>query len=199
MGTTIGLTGGIASGKSTVSNMLKEKGIPVVDADIIARQVVEPGEEAYNQVVEAFGSEILQQNKSLDRKKLGSIVFQDEDKRSVLNSIVHPAVRKRMLAEKEEYLIKGNRAVVLDIPLLYESKLTELVDKVMVVYVNEETQLKRLKERNQLTEEEAMQRIQAQLPLKQKVEWADAVIHNNGSIQETKEQVEELVKKWQLV
>ncbi|QDP40832.1 dephospho-CoA kinase [Radiobacillus deserti] len=199
MGITIGLTGGIASGKSTVSNMLREKGIPIVDADRIARQVVEPGEEAYQNVVEAFGTDILQQDKTLDRKKLGNIVFQDEEKRNILNSIVHPAVRKQMLVEKDQYLNQGYKAVVLDIPLLFESHLTELVDHTIVVYVDETTQLERLKERNKLTDEEAMQRIQAQLPLQKKVDMADAVIDNNGTIETTREQVNRMITKWNLV
>jgi dephospho-CoA kinase len=196
---TIGLTGGIASGKSTVAKMLLELGIPVIDADQIAREAVEIGEEAYWQIVEKFGEEILQDDKTIDRAKLGAIVFNDEEKRKVLNSIVHPAVRKKMLEQKEQYIKSGAKTVVLDIPLLFESKLTYLVDKVMVVFVDEHTQLERLMERNGFSKEEAEVRIRAQMPLREKITKADAVIDNNGSIEKTKEQLLNILAKWDVL
>ncbi|RFB17771.1 dephospho-CoA kinase [Bacillus sp. HNG] len=193
---TIGLTGGIASGKSTVSQMFKEAGIVVIDADVIARKVVEIGEEAYEQIVQSFGEDILLPDKTIDRPKLGSIVFFSEDKRLLLNSIVHPAVRKQMLKEKEEHMKNGEETVVLDIPLLFESKLTSLVDKTLLVYVDYETQLSRLMNRNSLTKEEAEARIQSQMPLKDKIQLADAVIDNNGTIEDTKDQFRVVCKQW---
>ncbi|THE14726.1 dephospho-CoA kinase [Bacillus timonensis] len=193
---TIGLTGGIASGKSTVSQMFKEAGIVVIDADVIARKVVEIGEEAYEQIVESFGEEILLPDKTIDRPKLGSIVFFSEDKRLILNSIVHPAVRKQMLKEKEEHMKNGEETVVLDIPLLFESKLTSLVDKTLLVYVDYETQLSRLLSRNGFTKKEAEARIQSQMPLKDKIQFADAVIDNNGTIEATKDQFHAICEQW---
>ncbi|MDR4889200.1 dephospho-CoA kinase [Fredinandcohnia sp. QZ13] len=193
---TIGLTGGIASGKSTVSQMFKEAGIVVIDADVIARKVVEIGEEAYEQIVQSFGEDILLPDKTINRPKLGSIVFFSEDKRLLLNSIVHPAVRKQMLKEKEEHMMNGEETVVLDIPLLFESKLTSLVDKTLLVYVDYEKQLSRLMNRNSLTKEEAEARIQSQMPLKDKIQLADAVIDNNGTIEATKDQFRVICKQW---
>ncbi len=190
---TIGLTGSIATGKSTVASMFKDLDIPVIDADVISRQVVQIGEEAYQEIVATFGENILQEDQSLDRKKLGSIVFADEKKRQQLNQIVHPAVRGRMLELKESYLNKGEPIVVLDIPLLFESKLTYLVDCTIVVYVDEETQLKRLIERDQSSRKEALQRIQSQLSVKEKAALADFVIDNSASLQQTKEQLQTIL------
>lgn len=199
MATIIGLTGGIASGKSTVANMLSEKGFSIIDADIAARVVVEPGEDAYEQIVTQFSEDILLDDGTINRPKLGSIIFNDEEKRKMLNSIVHPATRKKMFEWKDEAIAKGKQTVIYDIPLLFESKLTHIVEKTVVVYVDEKTQLKRLMERNDLTEEEAKARIASQLPLRDKVDLADEVVNNNGPIDETKEQVEKLIRKWNLV
>ncbi|WP_207369349.1 dephospho-CoA kinase [Heyndrickxia coagulans] len=195
----IGLTGGIASGKSTVSNMLKAKGFTIVDADIAARKVVEPGELAYEQIIEAFGEGILLQDLTLDRKKLGALIFADEALRMKLNSIVHPAVRAWMTREKDRAIENGKKTVFLDIPLLFESRLTYMVERTILVYVDEETQLKRLMARNGLSEKEAQMRIRAQMPLSEKKALADAVIDNNGSPEETKKQLEKIVSDWQLV
>ncbi|EEK76703.1 dephospho-CoA kinase [Bacillus cereus] len=195
----IGLTGGIASGKSTVSEMFRELSIPVIDADVIAREVVEQGKPAYNKIVEAFGTEVLQQDGELDRPKLGSIVFYNEEKRLQLNKIVHPAVREEMNTQKEMYIKKGVQAVVLDIPLLFESKLTSLVDRVLVVAVTPNTQLNRLMKRNNFSEEEATARIQSQMPLEEKVKNADEVINNDGTIMGTKTQLQVILKKWNII
>ncbi|MGF9963452.1 dephospho-CoA kinase [Bacillus rhizoplanae] len=195
----IGLTGGIASGKSTVSQMFQGFHVPVIDADIIAREVVEPGKEAYNGIVAAFGKEVLGENGELDRPKLGSIVFHNEEKRLLLNGIVHPAVRKEMNAQKDMYIREKAQAVVLDIPLLFESKLTGLVDKILLVYVDSETQLTRLMERNNFTEEEAKARIASQMPLEDKITLADKVINNNGTMEETKAQLSHILKEWNII
>lgn len=195
----IGITGSIATGKSTVSKMIKELGFTVVDADIVARVVVEPGEEAYQKIVEHFGEEILLANGEIDRKKLGDLVFQNEEKRLLLNSIVHPAVRKKMNEEKELAFRRGEKVVFLDIPLLYESNLTYMVDKVLVVYVDQTTQLERLMNRNHLTKEEALARITSQLSIEQKRERADAVIDNRGTIEQTKTQLLSILKDWKIL
>lgn len=191
----IGLTGGIASGKSTVSNMLKNLGIRVVDADQISREVVEVGKPAYQQILSVFGDEILHQDKTINREKLGAIIFGDHSKREQLNKIVHPAVRKEMLNGVEEEKAKNSKAVVLDIPLLFESKLTHMVDKTILVYVDEKTQLKRLMERNGYTEKEAKMRIESQLPLHTKKDLSDEIINNNGTIEQTEKQLHEILKK----
>jgi dephospho-CoA kinase len=196
MAFTIGLTGGIASGKSTVSAMMRELGLPVIDADEAARAVVRPGEEAYRQIVAAFGPGILRADGEIDRAKLGAIVFNDEQQRKVLNAIVHPAVRKKMLAEKEAHIRSGAKTVVLDIPLLFESGLTHWVDKVLVVYVDDDVQLRRLMARNGFTEEEALARIRSQWPMAEKVKRADAVIDNNGTIEETRRQLLAILHQW---
>ena len=195
----IGLTGSIASGKSTVSKMFNDLNIPVVDADKLSREVVEPGEEAYREIVRQFGDTILHKDNTINREKLGSIVFTDEKKRKQLNNIVHPAVRKAMQKEKDELIEAQERCIVLDIPLLYESNLTHYVEKIIVVYVDEAVQLKRLMKRNGYSEEEAMQRIKSQLPVKEKASLADAVIDNNGTINESYEQLQSLLKKWQVL
>lgn len=199
MATIIGLTGGIASGKSTVSNILKDNGFYIVDADIAARVVVEPGEKAYKVIVTAFGDDILHEDKTINRKKLGSIIFHDDDKRQVLNEIVHPAVRERMNIWKQEAITAGKQTIIYDIPLLFESNLTHLVERTIVVYVDEDVQKKRLMQRNNLSEPEADARIKSQMPLKQKVKMADVVINNNGTIENTKNQINALIEKWNLV
>ncbi|MGG3800132.1 dephospho-CoA kinase [Metabacillus fastidiosus] len=192
----IGLTGGIASGKSTVSNMFKEKNITVVDADQIARDVVEIGEPAYKEIVQHFGKEILNNDETINRAKLGSIIFQSEEERKILNNIVHPEVRKEMMSQTEIAKENKEEIVVLDIPLLYESNLTHLVHKTLLVYVDENVQVKRLMERNNYTYEEAKMRMEAQLSLEDKLKLADHVINNNGTIGETEEQLNKLINEW---
>ncbi|WP_223591039.1 dephospho-CoA kinase [Neobacillus bataviensis] len=192
----IGLTGGIASGKSTVSNMFKEMDITVVDADVEARLAVMKGESAYNQIVKEFGKEILLEDGEIDRPKLGSIIFHQAEKRNQLNQIVHPEVRKRMNSKVEDAKNRKEQVVVLDIPLLFESKQTYLVEKTILVYVDKQTQLKRLIERNNLSIEDAEARIHSQMPLSDKVKLADAVIDNNGSIADSKKQLIEILSSW---
>ncbi|MGE8206346.1 dephospho-CoA kinase [Heyndrickxia sp. NPDC080065] len=194
----LGLTGGISSGKSTVSNMLSAKGYTIIDADIAAREVVNIGESAYHQIVEAFGEDILLEDKSLNRKKLGGIVFHDTEKRLLLNSIVHPAVRSYMLHKKEEAIAVGKKTVIMDIPLLFESKLTYMVDRTILVYVDQMVQLQRLMNRDQLSKEEALARMNAQMPLEEKIKLSDAVIDNNQDIDKTKKQLENIINDWKL-
>lgn len=194
----IGLTGGIASGKSTVSRMIKSLGLPVIDADVIAREVVEPGSECLKQIVAHFGSEVIDSNGALKRKTLGEIIFSDQKKRDVLNQIVHPAVRKRMNQQKEHYIASGFQTIVYDIPLLYESNLFHLVEKVLLVYVDEDTQLCRLMERDNINKEAALSRISSQQALIDKKARADAIIDNGGSILETENQLHAILKNWDI-
>jgi dephospho-CoA kinase len=194
----VGLTGGIASGKSTVSNMLKGRQITVIDADIEARLAVKRGEPAFTQIVKEFGSDLIMQNGEIDRQKLGSIIFHDDQKRQLLNQIVHPEVRKRMTRKKEEAIANGEKIVILDIPLLFESKLMFMVDKIILVYVDQSTQLQRLIDRNNLTFEDADARVKSQMPLSDKIGMADELINNNGTIAETKAQLDNILLNWGL-
>ncbi len=195
----IGLTGSIASGKSTVAKMLQELDLKIVDADLVARVVVEPGTETLNNIVEVFGEEILLENGGLNRSKLGEIIFHDPGKRKQLNDIIHPAIRKEMLRQRDEWLDNGEKHVVMDIPLLFESGLEHFVEKILVVSVDEDTQLIRLMERNQLTEEEAKARITSQLPISVKEKGADAVIYNNGNLENTRAQLLKILDLWDII
>lgn len=195
----IGLTGSIASGKSTVSDMFTRLDIPVVDADRISRDVVEPGEDAYEQIINQFGEDLLLESKEINREKLGAIIFADEEKRKQLNNIVHPAIRQEMVRQRDQYVTNNARCVVLDIPLLYENKLTNFVEKTIVVYVEETIQIKRLMERNNYTKEEALQRIRTQMPIKEKAALADAVIDNNGTKSNSFNQLQNILKQWHVL
>lgn len=192
----IGLTGSIATGKSAVSRMLKQKGYPIVDADEISRLVVEPGSLVLDQIEEVFGPDLLLADGTLNREMLGKLIFNDEEMRKKLNGIIHPAVRKEMLRQKEEWLEKGANTVIMDIPLLFESKLQSYVDKIIVVSANSAVQKERLMARNGYSTDEADARINSQLPIAEKEKGADAVIDNNGTLNETKEQLNEILMKW---
>lgn len=196
MALVVGLTGGIASGKSTVSNFIREKGFTIIDADLEARLAVEVDEPAYNEIIAYFGKEIIMDTGEINRAKLGEIIFNHEEKRLKLNSIVHPDVRRRMTEKREQAISNGEKLIVMDIPLLFESKLTGMVDKVLLVYVDEQTQLERLMNRNQFSKEEALARIGSQMPLKNKVKLSDAVIDNNGALEETEIQLNNILKDW---
>ncbi len=191
----IGLTGGIATGKSTVRNIIKSQGIPVVDADIISREVVMPEKEAYEKIVACFGEQILNDDKTINRAGLGEIIFNDSEKRTMLNDIVHPAVRKEMRRQADAYLRSGESLVVMDIPLLFESKLTHMVDRTWLVYATPEIQLQRLMKRDHFSEKQAMSRIHSQMPINEKKELADVVIMNNGSLSELENNVLSLLKQ----
>ncbi|AMM89954.1 dephospho-CoA kinase [Bacillus pumilus] len=193
----IGLTGGIASGKSTVSQMIKEKGIRVVDADIIAKEAVSKGSAVLHQIVQIFGEEVLLPNGELNRQQLGAIIFSDEEKRKKLNAIVHPEVRKEMLKQRDEGVSNNETFVVLDIPLLFESKLEGLVDRIIVVYTTPELQLSRLMNRNDLSEEEALNRIHSQQPLEEKCQKADRVIENTKDLAFIRKQLENILNEWE--
>lgn len=192
----IGLTGSIASGKSTISAMLKEKGYPIIDADLVARVVVEPGTVTLSDIECIFGKEVMNEDGTLNREALGQLIFHDPAKRKQLNDLMHPAIRAEMLRQRDELFESGEETLIMDIPLLFESRLQHFVDKILVVSVKEETQLQRLMQRNSLSEEEAKARIQSQLPLSEKEKGADAVIYNNGSIEQSKVQLERILAEW---
>ena len=175
--------------------MLAGMGCFIIDADEEARLAVEKGEKAYNDIITHFGPGIIGEDGQINRPALGAIIFKEENQRMKLNEIVHPAVRERMLLKREQASGKG-LTVVLDIPLLFESRLGHMADKTLLVYVDEQTQLNRLMNRNSFSEEEALLRIRSQMPLREKLELADEVIDNNGSLQETEFQLREILKKW---
>lgn len=193
MGRVIGLTGGIASGKSLVSEYLGELGAQIIDADEIARQVVQPGKPALREIVAEFGWSILSADGTLNRKKLGLLVFSDPAKLDRLNLITHPYILAEIRQVLERFRASSTcRVIVLDVPLLFEVGLERLVDEVWVVAVDYHTQLKRLIKRDNLTEDEARSRIAAQMPLEEKIKSAQCVIDNRFSPQETKRQVKKL-------
>ena len=185
----IGLTGGIASGKSTVSNFLRELGAVVIDADAIARQLANPQQPLWQKFVERFGEAVLLADKSLDRKKIGAIVFADKAQRRWLDKVSHPLIEKELRRLLAACKAQQAEIVVLDVPLLYEVQWDKLTDEVWVVYVDEQTQLERLQRRDAMPESLARQRIAAQLPLEEKARKADFVIDNMGLQEKTKEQV----------
>ncbi|MGA7828918.1 MAG: dephospho-CoA kinase [Geobacteraceae bacterium] len=181
----IGLTGGIASGKSMVATILMEIGGTIIDADQLARRVVEPGTEPYNKIVETFGENIVCSDSTIDRKALGTIVFYDPDARKQLERITHPAIKILADGLLEEEKRKGTNIVFYVVPLLLETGLSSTVDEVWVVYVDEEKQIERLMKRDGIAREEALRKIAAQMPLDEKAAYADVVIDNNGLPEET--------------
>ena len=195
----IGLTGSIASGKSTVAKMLESYHLPIVDADLVARKVVEPGTETLQKIADAFGQDVIKEDGTMDREKVGSIIFHDPTQRKVLNDIIHPAIRTEMLRQRDEHIENGTAHVVMDIPLLFESKLQHFVDKILVVSVKEDVQLERLMKRNNLSEEEARARIASQLPMSVKEQGADAVIYNNSTQESTAQQLQKILQGWAVI
>lgn len=188
----IGLTGGIACGKSTVSQLFASRGAIVIDADVLAREVVEPGAPALAEVVRAFGPGVLQGDGTLNRQELGRLVFNDAAKRKQLEELLHPSII-RLLRERMEEAerLYPDKLVIGDVPLLYESGMEGLFQEIVVVYADPVVQLERLVARNGLTPEEALLRINAQLPMELKRKRADAVIDNSGTPEETRSQVEQ--------
>ncbi|KAK3918622.1 Dephospho-CoA kinase domain-containing protein [Frankliniella fusca] len=180
----VGLTGGIASGKSTVAAVFRENGIPVVDADAIAREVVEPGTKAWKKIKEVFGDEVLLPTGYLNREKLGEIIFSDINKRKLLNEWTHPEIHRTIMFEALKHFLSGNNYIVLDLPLLFESG-------VMLQYIHK--QLERLMNRNSMSKTLAQQRIAAQMPLEEKCEKANYVIDNTNDLESTRKQAQVIV------
>lgn len=188
----VGLTGGIASGKTTISNYFRNLKIPLVDGDLLARKVMRAGQPAVAEIAEEFGQEVLLENGEINRQALGRIIFESEDKRKKLNEIVQHRIRKEIQKEIERHLQYKPALLVLDIPLLYEQGYEKEVDEVMVVFVDAAIQKERLLKRNKdLSETDAANRINSQMPLLKKAERADVVIDNNGSIEASINQVNE--------
>ncbi|HCY9462058.1 TPA: dephospho-CoA kinase [Staphylococcus aureus] len=190
----IGLTGGIASGKSTVSELLSVFGFKVVDADKAAREAVKKGSKGLAQVREVFGDEAIDENGEMNRRYMGDLVFNHPEKRLELNAIIHPIVRYIMEEEKQEYLKQGYN-VIMDIPLLFENELENTVDEVWVVYTSESIQMDRLMQRNNLSLEDAKARVYSQISIDKKSRMADHVIDNLGDKLELKQNLERLLEE----
>ncbi|MBU6129494.1 dephospho-CoA kinase [Staphylococcus aureus] len=190
----IGLTGGIASGKSTVSELLSVFGFKVVDADKAAREAVKKGSKGLAQVREVFGDEAIDENGEMNRRYMGDLVFNHPEKRLELNAIIHPIVRDTMEEEKQEYLKQGYN-VIMDIPLLFENELENTVDEVWVVYTSESIQMDRLMQRNNLSLEDAKARVYSQISIDKKSRMADHVIDNLGDKLELKQNLERLLEE----
>ena len=192
----IGLTGSIGSGKSTVSGFFEKLGAIVIDADQVSRQVVEPGSPALKELTVAFGENILNPDGSLNRTLVAEIVFNSDEKRELLNSIIHPMIFNEINSTIEEYREKGTEIIILEAALILEKKgLIKLIDKLIVVSIDEETQKKRLEGRGDLSKEQINARINSQLINNEKIKHADYIIDNNQDLVNTREQVRELWDK----
>ncbi|MBI1734223.1 MAG: dephospho-CoA kinase [Candidatus Rokubacteria bacterium] len=187
----VGLTGGIATGKSTVSEMLRRRGGVVIDADVLAREVVAPGEPALRAIAEEFGPDVVAADGTLDRKKLGAIVFRDAARRKRLEAITHPAIRERFARRIAELTNRGFTGLVFfDAPVMIESGNYKHMDRLVVVATDEPTQVARLIARDGIDREEAERKIRSQMPVAEKVKLADHVIDNSGDRAATERQVE---------
>jgi dephospho-CoA kinase len=193
----VGLTGGIVVGKSTVASMFRDLGAKIIDADKLGHSVILPNKPVWKKIVKIFGKDILQNDLTIDREKLGKIVFANQALLKKLNEITHPEITK--IIKKEINLARNatnnqGKVLIVDAALIYEAKIDRFMDKIIVVYIDEDEQIKRLIKRNNLSKEEALQRIKSQIPMKEKVKMTDYVIDNSNSLDKTREQVEKI---WQ--
>jgi dephospho-CoA kinase len=191
----IGLTGGIGSGKSTVSKFLAELGAMVIDADKVGHEVFQPGTDGWNDVVATFGKEIITDTGEIDRKKLGAIVFNNPEALSRLNQIIHPRAYNLAKSRLEEYRRQGIEVLVLEVILLIEAKWTDLVDEIWVVIASKDVVVKRLKEQRGMSEGEILARIHSQMSKEERTRYADVIINNDGDLEKLKEKVKELWEK----
>ncbi len=187
----IGLTGGIASGKSTVSTHLSSLGATIIDADQITHQLMRAGEIIWRRIVEEFGEEILLKDNSIDRRRLGSIIFNDQQARERLNNITHPIIIA-IIKERLNHLEESETIVIADIPLLIEVGIVDFFDEIWLAYVNQDLQLQRLMKRDRIKREAALAKINSQMSLDKKKEYADRIIENNGTRQELRVKVEQI-------
>jgi dephospho-CoA kinase len=193
----VGLTGGIACGKSTVAAILRRLGAAVINADELSREVVQPGQEAWKEIIATFGADVLQKDKSLDRKKLRQIVFHNPEERKKLEAIIHPRVRSLAEQRMRELAAAGNSIIVYEVPLLFEAQIHLWLRPVILVACDLATQKQRLRERDHLTDIEAQQHLNAQMTLEDKRKLADCVIENNGTLAELEQQVRAVFQKIQ--
>ena len=191
----VGLTGGIASGKSTVAKILQSLGAAIVNADDLAREVVEPGHEAWKEIVASFGADILQSDQTLDRQKLRTLIFNQPKARKRLESIIHPRVRALAEERIRDYAAAGYPVAIYEVPLLFEGNLQEWLRPVILVACDVETQTARLQNRDHLTAADAEKHIAAQMSLKDKRRLADYVIENNGSLEDLERQTRQILEE----
>ena len=191
----VGLTGGIASGKSTVAKILERLGAAVINADALSREVVEPGKDAWKEIIDAFGAGVLQPDQTLDRQKLRTVIFNDSDGRKKLEAIIHPRVRALAEEKIREHAVAGYSIIVYEVPLLFEGNLHEWLRPVILVACNVDTQRARLQERDRLAQTEAQKHIDAQMSLEEKRRLADYVIENDGSLADLERQVRTVLEK----
>lgn len=192
----VGLTGNIATGKTTVAEMFKEMGAQVIDADEIARQVVMPDKPAWHDIVKNFGSTIIRDDNTIDRRALGKIVFGSEEKRQLLNSITHPRIIEDIRKSISDLEKSGTGVAIIEASLIVEKGgMKDIIDKLIVVTADEDIQVQRLSQRDELTKEEISGRLRSQMPSNEKVKYADFVIDNSGSKKETRKQVESVWKQ----
>ena len=191
----IGLTGGIATGKSTVSGLLRKNGYDVVDADVLAREAVQIGSVSHSEIIKSFGPDAVLSSGELNRARIGDIVFKDRAKLDLLESILHPEIRKLALEKKNALAKAGRKFAFYDVPLLFEKKMESLFDHITVVATKPEIQKSRLMQRNGFTSDEADRRIASQLSLEHKIADAKTVIHNDGSLEDLERDVAHYLRK----
>ena len=191
----LGLTGGIASGKSTADNFFEQENIPIIDSDLIAHKIMEIGQPGYKVVVDYFGTTILYDDQTIDRRKLGKIVFNDKNKLKKLNELTHPLVHQEIKRQMEQYSLEKKKLVVIDVPLLFESGFENLCNGVLVISISPELQIKRLMKRNNFTKKEALARINNQMPLIEKEKRATYVVANTGTISDLENKLSDLLQK----
>lgn len=190
----IGLTGGVATGKSTAAALLKGLGLPVIDADQIAHKLSETGESGYEKILSHFGKNILNKDRSINRKQLGQIIFSDPQLKLDLENILHPLIKQETQLQKKQYEQKGSQICLYDVPLLFEKNLATDFDHTILIWCDRETQLERMIKHRDLTKEEASLRIQNQLPMVDKVKMATYCVDNSGDMEDLEKQIQKLVK-----
>jgi len=188
----IGLTGGIASGKSTVAKLIRDKGIPVIDADQVAREVMSPGSPVLDEIAKQFGPEFLQEDGSLDREKMGSLVFSDPQSRQKLNQITHPAIGMRAAEIMQSYEDQGEPCIVYEVPLLFEAGLHQIFQPIILVAIPKTVQVQRLISRDHISEQDALARIESQMSLEEKEKLSDYIIDNTKEIEDLTEQIQSI-------
>lgn len=192
----VGLTGGIASGKSTISRFLRKEGASIIDADQIAHRLIRKGEQAYQAVIASFGTQILDETSEIDRNRLGEIIFSDPGKRRNLNQIVHPLVFERAVSERNSIIRQHpQKVVVFEVPLLFEANADREMDFILLAYVDRKTQTDRLIRRDRLSRHEALLRIRAQMPLENKIQFSDEVVDTRRPLCEVEETIRQIYKK----
>ncbi len=191
----LGLTGGIASGKSTADEFFKKKKIPIIDSDLIAHKIMEIGQNGYKAVVDYFGTDILNDDQTINRRKLGGIVFNDKAKLKKLNELTHPLVHQEIKQQMARYRANQEKLVVIDVPLLFESGFESLCNGVLVISITPELQIERLMKRNAFTKKEAIARINNQMPLSEKEKRATYVVANTGTIDDLEKKLSDLLQK----